>query len=224
MCTAVFQLLIHFPIAKWSDGAGVDIWLENTCMAGWFGHGWQETPPCFENFAWCTLFSCRYGELARSDLWTSGVKGETIYWSDFRIGLVSMGGVSTSLLADQRVSQELWNSTLLSKPILLTLRQDICHSTRNHYNSSTFLRNVTSPPAITRQSFGFPDKYELGCWEMSSGYLKMLGIFFSACEDESALLTLLYLGDTFTYFPTSIFFPIFWEKKKEISRDLEFSN
>lgn len=110
-CKAVFQLLIHFPIAKWSGGARVDIWLENTCMAGWFGHGWQETPPCFENFAWCVSFSCTYGGLAWSDLWTSGIKGETIYWSDFRTGLLSLRGVSISILIDQRVSQELWDLT-----------------------------------------------------------------------------------------------------------------
>lgn len=34
MCKAVFQLLIHFPTAEWSGGARVDIWLENTLMAG----------------------------------------------------------------------------------------------------------------------------------------------------------------------------------------------
>lgn len=74
------------------------------------------------------------------------LKGQTIYWNDFRIGVVSLGGVSISVFVDQRVSQELWDSTLLSKPTFLTLRQDICHSAKTSHNSSTFLRNVTPPP------------------------------------------------------------------------------
>lgn len=63
---------------------------------------------------------------------------------------MSLGGFSISILIDQRLSQELWDSTLLSKPTLLTLGQGICHSTRNHHSSSTFLRNVTSLPTMTR--------------------------------------------------------------------------
>lgn len=126
MCKAVFQLFIHFPTAEWFGGARVDIWLESSCIARWFGLGWQETPPCFENFAWCALFPWIYGGLAWSDLWTSGVKGETIYCSEYRIGLVSLGDVSIRILVDQRVSQELRDSTLLSTTTLLTLRQGIC--------------------------------------------------------------------------------------------------
>lgn len=92
-------------------------------------YGWRTIYACPNNWPWLAESSTILLKVWLDALWFSshvkdwlevtfallGLKETIIYWNEFRIGTVSLGGVLISILLDQKVSQELWDSTLLSQ-------------------------------------------------------------------------------------------------------------
>lgn len=97
----------------------------------------------------------------------------------------------------------------------MTLREDICHSTRTLHDSSVLLRNVIP---MTRHPIGFAGEFELGCWEMSSGYLR---VFFLGHVRMKKHCSQQYNRGCFYFFYPLLLFLLLWKKN---SREWEFPN
>lgn len=83
----------------------------------------------------------------------------------------------------------------------MTLREDICHSTRTLHDSSVLLRNVIP---MTRPPIGFAGEFELGCWEMSSGYLRVF--FFGHVRMKKHCSQQYNRGCFYFFYPLLLFF------------------
>lgn len=178
-CLSTFQQLSGLVVPKWTFGWRTPAWPDDLAMAGRKLHHALKTlpnalyfPAYMENWLGVTfellvLKGKQFIEMILGFGWC--------LWVVFpEVSLLIRGSVNSAFQTYTSDTEEGY----------LSLNED--PSQFFHVSQKCDI----SPP-MTTQSIGFPNKYELGCWEMNSGYLKMLGIFFSACKDESALLILL---------------------------------